>query len=50
MERYNYRSDDMVILTDDSKNPRQIPTKANMIAAMQWLVNGAQPNDALFFH
>jgi len=38
------------MLTDDARNPRQIPTRANMIAAMQWLVNGAQPNDALFFH
>lgn len=50
MERYNYRADDMVVLTDDSKNPRQIPTRANIIQAMQWLVRDARPNDALFFH
>lgn len=50
VERYGYRPDDMVVLTDDAKNSRQIPTKANMIAAMRWLVQGAQPNDALFFH
>ncbi|KAI9635791.1 putative metacaspase [Dioszegia hungarica] len=48
--RYNYRSEDIVMLTDDARNPRQIPTKANIIAAMQWLVAGAKPNDALFFH
>lgn len=38
------------MLTDDSPNPRQVPTKQNMLQAMQWLVNGAQPNDSLFFH
>ncbi|EJT47165.1 hypothetical protein A1Q1_04023 [Trichosporon asahii var. asahii CBS 2479] len=50
IERHGYKPDDMVVLTDDSRNPRQIPTRANMIAAMQWLVQGARANDALFFH
>merc|ERR1712137_1065973 len=35
-------------LTDD--NPNAMPTKANMISAMKWLVSGAQPGDSLFFH
>lgn len=48
--RYNYKSEDIVMLTDDARNPRQIPTRQNMIQAMRWLVQGAQPNDALFFH
>lgn len=38
------------MLTDDAPNPRQKPTKDNIIHAMQWLVRGAQPNDSLFFH
>ncbi|KAH9939502.1 putative metacaspase [Amylocystis lapponica] len=50
IEQFGYKSDDMVILTDDSPNPRSVPTKENMIIAMQWLVRGAQPNDSLFFH
>ncbi|RXK41046.1 metacaspase-1 [Tremella mesenterica] len=50
MQNFGYKADDIVMLTDDAANPRQIPTRANMIQAMQWLVNGAQPNDALFFH
>lgn len=49
-ERYHYSPDDIVMLTDDARNPRQIPNRANMIQAMHWLVQGAQPNDALFFH
>ncbi|KAI0639103.1 caspase domain-containing protein [Trametes polyzona] len=47
---WGYQEDDIVVLTDDSTNPRQIPTRDNILAAMQWLVRGAQPNDSLFFH
>ncbi|PHH92739.1 hypothetical protein CDD83_5568 [Cordyceps sp. RAO-2017] len=49
-EHYNYKREDMVILTDDQQNPVMQPTKANMLRAMQWLVKDAQPNDALFLH
>ncbi|KAA8646515.1 caspase family protein [Aspergillus tanneri] len=49
-ERFGYRREDMVILTDDQKNAMSIPTKANILRAMQWLVKGAQPNDSLFIH
>ena len=45
-----YKDDDMVVLTDDQRDPRSIPTRQNMTAAMHWLVRGAQPGDALFFH
>ncbi|KAJ8123064.1 hypothetical protein O1611_g9685 [Lasiodiplodia mahajangana] len=50
MEHYHYKREDMIILTDDQDDHRLIPTKANIIRAMQWLVNGAQPNDSLFLH
>lgn len=53
MVNYGYREEDIVILTDDyfnHGNARKMPTKANMIQAMQWLVSGAQPNDSLIFH
>ncbi|KAL4762443.1 caspase family protein [Aspergillus foveolatus] len=49
-ERYGYRREDMVILTDDQQNPKSLPTKANILRAMQWLVNGAVANDSLFIH
>ena len=45
-----YRDGDMVILRDDSSNPMDIPTRNNMIRAMQWLVEDARPGDSLFFH
>ena len=47
---FGYKREDMVILTDDSNDPNTIPTRANILQAMQWLVNDAQQNDALFLH
>ncbi|KAL2756252.1 hypothetical protein ACRALDRAFT_1042633 [Sodiomyces alcalophilus JCM 7366] len=49
-ERYGYKKEDMVILTDDQENPVGQPTRNNILRAMHWLVQGAQPNDSLFFH
>ncbi|EPX73525.1 metacaspase Pca1 [Schizosaccharomyces octosporus yFS286] len=49
-ERYGYKADDMVIMTDYAQHPRGIPTRQNMLDGMRWLVSGAQPNDSLFFH
>ncbi|CAJ2501303.1 Uu.00g041560.m01.CDS01 [Anthostomella pinea] len=50
MERYGYKREDMIILTDDQRDPIMQPTKANIIRAMEWLVSGARPNDSLFLH
>lgn len=49
-ERFGYDQDDIVMLHDDAQNYRSVPTRENMIRAMQWLVNGASKDDALFFH
>ncbi|KAI8080242.1 caspase domain-containing protein [Gilbertella persicaria] len=49
-EGHGFREDDMVILTDDQSDPKFIPTKQNILSAMQWLVNGARENDSFFFH
>src|SRR5271156_4659564 len=40
----------MVVLTDDQPNPTSLPTRANIIRACHWLVEGARPNDSLFLH
>ena len=47
---FNYKSEDIVLLTDDATDSRLIPTKQNMLNAMHWLVHNAHPDDALFFH
>ncbi|KAK9674763.1 Ca(2+)-dependent cysteine protease, variant 2 [Basidiobolus ranarum] len=50
IEHYGFRPVDMVILTDDQRDPKFQPTRANITSGMYWLVNGAQPNDAYFLH
>ncbi|KAJ8520069.1 hypothetical protein ONZ45_g3096 [Pleurotus djamor] len=49
-EQYGYSKDNIVTLTDDTTDSRRMPTKENIIRAMNWLVSDAQPNDSLFFH
>ncbi|KFY02134.1 hypothetical protein V490_00609 [Pseudogymnoascus sp. VKM F-3557] len=49
-EKYEYKQEDTVILTDDLHNPMSQPTKRNILIAMHWLVKNARPNDALFFY
>ncbi|TFK47431.1 hypothetical protein OE88DRAFT_804644 [Heliocybe sulcata] len=50
LQRYGFRSEDMVLLRDDARNSRDIPTKKNILDAMRWLVKDAQPHDSLFIH
>ncbi|KAI9773450.1 MAG: Ca(2+)-dependent cysteine protease [Geoglossum simile] len=49
-ERFSYKREDMVILTDDQQHAMSQPTKENILRAMHWLVKGAEPKDSLFFH
>jgi metacaspase-1 len=41
---------DIWILTDETSDPKFIPTRANIIAALRWLVQDVQPGDSLFWH
>ncbi|ONH67569.1 Metacaspase-1 [Cyberlindnera fabianii] len=50
IDRYGYKAEDIVMLTDDQREMVKVPTKANIIRAMQWLVSEARPNDSLVFH
>ncbi|KAH8830794.1 peptidase C14, caspase domain-containing protein [Flagelloscypha sp. PMI_526] len=50
ISKFHYKREDIVTLTDDAQNPRQQPTRNNIIQGMQWLVKDARPNDSLFFH
>ncbi|KAK0207463.1 caspase domain-containing protein [Armillaria fumosa] len=45
----NYKAWDIAMLTDDSPDPRQRPTRKNISDAMKWLVNDAQSGDTLLF-
>ncbi|KAJ7590689.1 caspase domain-containing protein [Mycena floridula] len=48
--RCGYKKGDIVLLTDDSPDPRKRPTRVNIMDAMKWLVEGAHTHDSLFFH
>jgi hypothetical protein len=52
MQRYlstqGYEDGDMRVMLDDGEHEE--PTLANMIEGFQWLVDGAQSGDSLFFH
>lgn len=48
---FGYDRNNIRILLDDENARRDtLPTKQNILNAMAWLVKGASPGDALFFH
>ncbi|CAG8538691.1 35759_t:CDS:2, partial [Racocetra persica] len=46
IELYGFSEANMLILTDDQKDPTRRPLRGNIIAAMHWLVQDAKPNDS----
>lgn len=42
--------DSMLVLTDDSSDMQFRPLRNNILRGFQWLVDGVQPGDCLFFH
>ncbi len=48
-DHWGYKSEDIVMLTNNSTNPCSQPTRKNMLDGMCWLVKDAQPYDSLFF-
>lgn len=50
-EHLYFYPDSILILTDGQHDRHQnLPTEANILAGMHWLVEGAQPGDSLFFY
>ncbi|KAG6370858.1 hypothetical protein JVT61DRAFT_10879 [Boletus reticuloceps] len=48
--QWGFKDGGVVMLMDQTTNPRQVPTRKNMINAMKWLVKDTKPHDSLFFH
>mmetsp|Transcript_13369 Transcript_13369/g.24752 ORF Transcript_13369/g.24752 Transcript_13369/m.24752 type:complete len:457 (+) Transcript_13369:120-1490(+) len=48
LHQYGFEESDMKLLMDDDMNIN--PTTHNILAAMEWLHDGAEPNDSLFLH
>ncbi|KAF8269420.1 peptidase C14, caspase domain-containing protein [Lactarius quietus] len=49
-DRLGFRARDIIRLTDEARDPRNLPTRANILGAMRWLVRGARKHDSLFLH
>jgi len=47
---WGFGSENIIVLTDDARDPKNLPTKANILGAMKWLVKDAKADDSLFFH
>lgn len=45
-DKWGFEPENIRVLTEDSESP----TKANILAAMKWLLEGAEAQDLLFFH
>ena len=48
--RFGFRDGEILALFDGQPDPRLWPTRANVLAAMRWLVADARAGDSLFFH
>lgn len=44
-----FSEDNIVLLSDDQKMARAVPTKQNIIDGMRWLVKDSQPSSSLWF-
>ncbi len=47
---WGFPEEQMVVLTDDSPTREGMPTRANMVSALRWLVSDAKSGDSLLFH
>lgn len=48
-KNHGFEPSNIILLTDDDRKNKR-PTKDEMFRAMQWLTDGSQKDDSLFFH
>uniref|UniRef100_A0A0E0GNJ7 Uncharacterized protein n=1 Tax=Oryza nivara TaxID=4536 RepID=A0A0E0GNJ7_ORYNI len=49
-ERFAFPADCILVLTQEDGDPYRVPTRANLLAAMRWLVEGCSAGDSLVLH
>jgi len=49
-EHFGFKEENVRLLTEDQNLDETEPTKRNMLDGIQWLMEGAQEGDVLFFH
>ncbi|CAE6412347.1 unnamed protein product [Rhizoctonia solani] len=50
IRQFGFKKENIIKLTDDAIGSDRLPTKANIVSAMRWLVEDAKADDSLFFH
>ncbi|XP_021744823.1 metacaspase-1-like [Chenopodium quinoa] len=50
MNRFKFPETEILMLTEDERDPYRVPTKQNIRMAMAWLVAGCRAGDSLVFH
>ncbi|GMI88353.1 hypothetical protein HRI_002504600 [Hibiscus trionum] len=50
IEKYRYKEENMLLLTEEQPDARLIPTKANIENCLKWLVKGSKSGDSLVFY
>nr|ACG47515.1 LOL3 [Zea mays] len=49
-ERFGFPAECILVLTQEDMEPGRVPTRANLMRALRWLVDGASAGDSLVFH
>lgn len=50
VQYHGFQPDNITTLTDEGGNGNGLPTRANILNGMKWLVQGAKAGDSLVFH
>ncbi|XP_022726280.1 metacaspase-1-like [Durio zibethinus] len=50
IQNYEFKEENILVLTEEQTDPRLIPTKANIEISLKWLVNNCQAGDSLVFY
>ncbi|PAN49359.1 hypothetical protein PAHAL_9G443700 [Panicum hallii] len=48
--KFGFPGDCILELTENERDPTRVPTRANLLRAMRWLVEGSGSGDSLVFH
>uniref|UniRef100_J3LPD8 Peptidase C14 caspase domain-containing protein n=1 Tax=Oryza brachyantha TaxID=4533 RepID=J3LPD8_ORYBR len=49
-ERFGFPADSILVLTQEDGDTYRVPTRANLLLAMRWLVEGCSSGDSLVLH
>jgi len=49
-DNFGFPAENIRLLTDDQDDSSKIPTRQNIVDSIEWLVEGSEKGDVLFFH